>query len=245
MIEWCFTPVLTIFQSYHGDSLHYSCLSWVSPVLGWGSEVSCPRTLPQKNVEDPVRLERRTPGLRVKHFTTEPRRTPCTLDTNCDINLRTLVTKTVNIIFDPKRYSGAQWKHPKIGGHFMAFLSGKLSVNGRVSSVSDTKRRVRRYARQLQQLGWQVQLSRIRVVTITVAFTLDSMIYLDKVCSFYSGSYKPELFPSALFKVDGIHFTCFQTGTVLMTSIKRTVQLDIVCIPIFSSPKHRVLSELL
>ena len=50
--------------------------SWVSPVLGWGSKVSCPRTLPRKNPEDPVWLKLRTPGLRVKHFTTEPRRTP-------------------------------------------------------------------------------------------------------------------------------------------------------------------------
>ena len=40
-----------------------------------GSEVSCPRTLPRINPEDPVRLEPRTPGLRVKHFTTEPRGT--------------------------------------------------------------------------------------------------------------------------------------------------------------------------
>ena len=48
IIEWCFTPLLTVFQSYHGDSSHYSCISWVSPVLGWGSEVSCPRTLPRK-----------------------------------------------------------------------------------------------------------------------------------------------------------------------------------------------------
>ena len=47
-IKWCFTPLLTLFQSYHGDSSHYSSLSWVSPVLGWGSEVSCPRTLPRK-----------------------------------------------------------------------------------------------------------------------------------------------------------------------------------------------------
>ena len=47
----------------------------VSPVLGWGSEVSYPRTLPRKNPEDPVRLEPRTSGLRVKHFTTESRRT--------------------------------------------------------------------------------------------------------------------------------------------------------------------------
>ena len=49
MIEWCFTPFSTVFQSYYGDSSHYSCLSWVSPVLGWGSEVSCPpKTLPRK-----------------------------------------------------------------------------------------------------------------------------------------------------------------------------------------------------
>ena len=41
-------PLSTVFQSYHGDSLHHSCVSWVSPVLGWGSEVSCPRTLPRK-----------------------------------------------------------------------------------------------------------------------------------------------------------------------------------------------------
>ena len=24
-IEWCFTPLLTVFQSYHGDISHYSC----------------------------------------------------------------------------------------------------------------------------------------------------------------------------------------------------------------------------
>ena len=41
IIKWCYTPLLIVFQSYHGNS---SCLSWVLPVLGWGSEVSCPRT---------------------------------------------------------------------------------------------------------------------------------------------------------------------------------------------------------
>ena len=105
----------------------------------------------------------------------------CTVDTNCDINLRMLVTKTVNIIYDPSRYSGAQWKHPKVGGHCMVFSSGKLSMNGRVSSVSDAKRRVRRYARQLQQLGWQVRLSRIPVATMSGSFKLESTIHLDKV----------------------------------------------------------------
>ena len=55
-----FYAVLTVFQSYHGDSSHYSCLSWVSSVLGWGSEVSCPRTLARKNPEDPVGYESNT-----------------------------------------------------------------------------------------------------------------------------------------------------------------------------------------
>ena len=71
-IDWMvFYAALTVFQSYRSDSSRNTCLSWVSPVLGWGSEVSYLRTLPQKNPEDPVRLEPRTPGLRVKHFTFE------------------------------------------------------------------------------------------------------------------------------------------------------------------------------
>ena len=71
LIELCFTPLSTVFQSYHCDSSHHPFLSWVSQVLGWGSEVSCPRTPPT----DPVRLEPRTPLLRVKHFTPETRET--------------------------------------------------------------------------------------------------------------------------------------------------------------------------
>ena len=76
LVEWCFKPFSTVFQSYHGHSSHYSYLSWVSSVLGWGFEASCSRTLPWKNSEDPVRFEPRTPGLRVKHSTTEPHGSP-------------------------------------------------------------------------------------------------------------------------------------------------------------------------
>ena len=50
-------------------------LSWVSPVLGWALKCLAQGHSPRKNPEDPVQLEPRTPGLRVKHFTTEPHRT--------------------------------------------------------------------------------------------------------------------------------------------------------------------------
>ena len=48
-----FYPLSTVFYSYHGDRSHCPCLSWVSPVLGMGSDVSCLGTLPHKNPEDP------------------------------------------------------------------------------------------------------------------------------------------------------------------------------------------------
>ena len=50
-------------------------LSWDSPVLGWALECLAQGYSQEKNPEDPVRFEPRTPGLRVKHFTTEPRGT--------------------------------------------------------------------------------------------------------------------------------------------------------------------------
>ena len=45
LIEQCFTSFSKVFQSYYGNSSHFSCLSWVTPVLGLDSEVSCLRTL--------------------------------------------------------------------------------------------------------------------------------------------------------------------------------------------------------
>ena len=47
-------------------------LSWVSPVLGWALKCLAQGHSREKNPEDSVRLEPRIPGLRVRHFTTEP-----------------------------------------------------------------------------------------------------------------------------------------------------------------------------
>ena len=49
--------------------------SWVSPVRGWALKCLAQGHSHEKTQEDPVRLESRTPELRVKHSTTEPRGT--------------------------------------------------------------------------------------------------------------------------------------------------------------------------
>ena len=74
MNELCFFMLLsTVFQSYHSNSSHYSCPSWVSKVLGCGSEVSCPRKLAQKPRGSSMP---RTQNLWITSQTTEPRWTP-------------------------------------------------------------------------------------------------------------------------------------------------------------------------
>ena len=60
--------------SWRQLTLYMSIPGFTSTRLGLGSVL--PKDIPMKNLEDPVQLEPRTPGLQVKHFTTEPRRTP-------------------------------------------------------------------------------------------------------------------------------------------------------------------------
>ena len=155
----------------------------------------------------------------------------CTASVGCRIDLRTLTKKTVNIIYDPSRYSGVQWKHPKIGGHCNVFSTGKIMVNGKATSIFEAKQRLRRYARLIQRLGWIVTLSTIEVVTISASFKVEGPVDLHKVVRYYHGHYEPELFPAAMFTQGTIHFTCFHSGSVLMTGIKDTQQLYDICLP--------------
>ena len=133
----------------------------------------------------------------------------CTANLNCSINLRTLVNKTVNVIYDPARYSGVRWRHPKIGGHCNVFSTGKLNVNGKVKTIKEATRRLRRYARLIQRLGWSVSLSNVKVVTISASFKVEGPLDLHRVAIHYEGRYDAELFPAVMFTKNSIHYTCF------------------------------------
>ena len=72
MIEWCFTLLSTVFQSYYGDSSHYSCLSRVSPVLGWALKClaqghSCEKTQRIKCSSNPGPLDYESNTLPLSH----------------------------------------------------------------------------------------------------------------------------------------------------------------------------------
>ena len=155
----------------------------------------------------------------------------CT-DLQCDIDLRQLTLRCSSIIYNPKTFPSVQWKHPKIGGHCMVFRNGKMIVNGKVKSVKEAKRRLRQYARLLQVFGWTFQLRRINVKTISASYKVEGPVDLTHIVRYYRGSYEPERFPAAMFQKDCIHFTCFHSGTVLMTGIKDENQLRTICMSV-------------
>ena len=72
LTEWCFTPLLTVFQSYHSDSSHYSCFPGFHQYYA-GLWSVLPKDTPMKKPRGSSSARTQDPGLWVKHFTNEPR----------------------------------------------------------------------------------------------------------------------------------------------------------------------------
>ncbi|OWF41098.1 TATA-box-binding protein [Mizuhopecten yessoensis] len=89
----------------------------------------------------------------------------CDADLGCYVDLVELAGRIANVRYDPRVFSGLVWQHINIGGNCLVFASGKINCNGRASSFDEGRRRLRRYARMLQRLGWNVTLTNARVVT--------------------------------------------------------------------------------
>ncbi|OOY33732.1 hypothetical protein BOV88_13710 [Solemya velum gill symbiont] len=155
-----------------------------------------------------------------------------TADLGCEIDLRTLTMSSTHIIYDPHRFSGAVWKHPAIGGCCLVFPNGKLSVVGRVDNLGAGRTRARRYARSIQRKGFKVRLVRLKLVTASAFFEVGGNLSMDVLSGDMGAKYEPELFPAAMLKRDGLNFTCFCNGKILVTGIKNQKDLDDTVSPV-------------
>lgn len=156
-----------------------------------------------------------------------------TADLGCEIDLRTLTMTSTHIIYDPRRFTGAVWKNPVIGGCCLVFPNGKLSVVGRADNLGAGRTRVRRYARSIQRKGFKVRLVRLKLATASAFFEVYGYLSLDLLVRDLGARYEPELFPAAMLKRDGLNFTCFYNGKILVTGIKRQKDFDTVVFPVY------------
>ncbi len=92
------------------------------------------------------------------------------------------------------------------------------------NSVLQAKKDLRKYARLLQCMN-NVDVYSIDVVTKSAVAYLSGKLNLIALSQMLGASYDPELFHAAMIKSGTTHFTCFQSGKVIITGVKHTHSL--------------------
>ena len=155
----------------------------------------------------------------------------CSASLNCPVDLRALGSVLLNVRYDPTRFPGLIWQHRTIGGNCLLFSNGKLHCNGKATTFREGIRRLRRYARVLQKLGIPITLRNVKVMTASAFHTLSAPLDFDTFIKERRPEYEPELFPSVNFCQEGVTFSCFNTGKVVITGIKTETDIDEVVYP--------------
>lgn len=144
----------------------------------------------------------------------------CSAHLQCSMDLRALCYRLPNTRYDPARFPGLIWKHKVIQGNCLVFSNGTIQCQGKATGLKEGKQRVRRYARVLQKLGLPVVLRDIKVLTASAFHILSGPLDLNTLIQERSLIYEPELFPTVNMKVQGVTFSCYANGKVIMTGIK-------------------------
>ena len=86
-------------------------------------------------------------------------------DLGCLLDLKQIYLCQSNVILKYRPFKFLLWKHRAIGVVVMIYQNGKILIHGSKSCV-------RKYARQLQLMGYDVKLTRIKLVTMTGCYQI-------------------------------------------------------------------------
>ena len=132
-------------------------------------------------------------------------------DFACTFNPKYIASNTRDVIVTSKPFTVLRWRHKKIGGTCILYSSGKVIHHGE-------KHQFRKYARLLQKMGYPVQLTYIKLLTSSAIYTISSVNY-RKLVNTMNASYEPELYHACILKRQGMCFTIYQSGKVIITGI--------------------------
>ena len=89
------------------------------------------------------------------------------------------------------------------------FSNGVIICNGKAASFEEGRQRLRRYARQLQTLGFSVRLRDVKLITVSTSQTLSSGLDLQALAIDRALLYEPELSPALNFKINRVKLLLF------------------------------------
>ena len=133
-------------------------------------------------------------------------------DLKCALDLKYIALKTRDVVVSTRAFHVLRWRHKKIGGTCMIYSSGKVIHHGE-------KNQLRKYARLLQKMGYAVRLTHIKLLTRSATYTLPPVNY-KKLVQTMNASYEPEIYHACILKKDGMCFTIYKSGKVVITGIK-------------------------
>lgn len=143
-----------------------------------------------------------------------------TASLNCVLDLGDIVYRLSRVIYNPTKFSGLIWRHPKICGTLLLFKNRRL-VHAGSRSIDSSKKHIRQYSRILQKMNNDVRITNFRIQTITSVIDLKKTLNLAKLSHFIpNASFEPELFPTVMFRQEGMHFSITRRGKIIITGGK-------------------------
>lgn len=153
-------------------------------------------------------------------------------DLKCPLDLRDITNRIGNAIYTVKPFKMVQWRHRKIGGTCLLYHSGKVIYHG------DDERRLRKYCRIIQKMGYPIRFKKIHLVTMCGVYdskkTLDYPSLVRRMKSIYGPggvSFEPELYHAPMVKIGKISFTAYKNGKIIIAGIKSDEQIYDVVLP--------------
>ncbi len=135
------------------------------------------------------------------------------------LDMDRVVNEFGHIIKNPKMQN-LIWRHPKICGTSLLFRNGYISVHG-CKTVGQAKKSVRQFARLLQRRGYEPQMNRIKINTISGVYRSGrGKLDLKKFSQIPVISYEPEIFSAAIFTHEKMKFLIYSSGILVITGIK-------------------------
>jgi transcription initiation factor TFIID TATA-box-binding protein len=156
--------------------------------------------------------------------------TLCSSNLGCTFDLSDLCGKISNGIYNPKKFPALIWHHRNIKAKCLLFRTGYISLNG-AKTMEEARKCIRQYARLLQKMGYQVKLTKIKLNTMSAVHQLSGPVNYIDIVNALQATYEPEIFTAAMLKREGVHFTIFRTGKILITGLKSMSMLDEIVYP--------------
>lgn len=143
----------------------------------------------------------------------------------CIIDLNVIANQVKNIIYNPKRFSGAicSLKEPK--ATCLIFKNGQIVCLG-ARTEEDSFTTIRKLAKILKHFGYGVKLSNFKVQNIVGSFDCQFPINIREIYLKTKSNklqYEPELFPGLIYRMNKpkITFLIFRSGKIVLTGGKK------------------------